>query len=71
MKYLKEKIMELTRDEELIGFLKGKDAVFIASSTGGGTGSGISVLLYEIFSKTFANKDKSKRTFYKRKKRRT
>ena len=62
-KYLKEKIMELTRDEELIGFLKGKDAVFIASSTGGGTGSGISVLLYEIFSKTFANKDKSKKPF--------
>lgn len=50
--FLSKEIMKLLSDEEFKSFLLGLDVVFIVSSTGGGTGSGISLLLTGIIQKT-------------------
>ena len=50
--FLSQEIMKLLADEEFKSFLLELDVVFIVSSTGGGTGSGISLLLTSIIRKT-------------------
>lgn len=52
-KYLKESIMELIKDEEIVKLVSELDIVFIVSSTGGGTGSGTAPLLSNIITSTF------------------
>lgn len=46
--FLQDSIMEFVSDPEIKGTLSNLDIVFIVSSTGGGTGSGISILLTNI-----------------------
>ena len=57
MKFLKAACMELVRDEEFITFMETKQAVFVVSSMGGGTGSGIAPLLSNIIRQSFSTKD--------------
>lgn len=49
--FLSKEIMKLLSDEEFKKFLLDLDVLFIISSTGGGTGSGISLLLTGIIGK--------------------
>lgn len=56
-KFLKAACMELVRDEEFITFMGTKQAVFVVSSMGGGTGSGIAPLLSNIIRQSFSTKD--------------
>lgn len=56
-KFLKAACMELVRDEEFITFMETKQAVFVVSSMGGGTGSGIAPLLSNIIRQSFSTKD--------------
>lgn len=50
---LRKSINDILRKEDFINFFGDKDVVYIVSSTGGGTGSGISPLFYEICSQIF------------------
>ena len=52
-KFLENSIMEFLSDQDIKDFLKGLDIVFIVSSTGGGTGSGISLLLADIINQVY------------------
>lgn len=54
-KYLKDSIIKLLADEEIKNFICDNDVVFIASSTGGGTGSGTAPLMTSILSSTFVD----------------
>jgi len=49
-KFLKSSIMELVADSDVKELLESLDLVFIVSSAGGGTGSGVSILLTDIIS---------------------
>lgn len=51
-KYLKDSVMSLLKDPEMVSFLEELDEVFIVSSTGGGTGSGTAPLMASILYKT-------------------
>lgn len=52
-KFLAQSISDLVNDSDVKAFMKGLDIVFIVSSTGGGTGSGMSLLLTKILTKGF------------------
>ena len=52
-KFLKDSIMDMIQDEKFQKFMKGKDVIFIVSSTGGGTGSGVAPLLSSIIRSSF------------------
>lgn len=54
---LKGGIMELMHAEEFIRFMSDKEVVLIAGSTGGGTGSGIALLLAKILRSSFKRPD--------------
>lgn len=49
-KYLKDSVMDIIKDEEIIKMISPLDVVFIVSSTGGGTGSGTAPLMQKILS---------------------
>lgn len=51
--YLKDSIADIVTDESFINFVKDLDILFIVSSTGGGTGSGISLILSNILQTTY------------------
>lgn len=46
--FLKESVMKLLQDKDFINFCSDADVIFIISSTGGGTGSGIAPMLADI-----------------------
>lgn len=52
--FLKDSIMEMIGDEEVSSILD-KDVLFIVSSTGGGTGSGSSIILADILGEVFVD----------------
>ena len=54
--FVKQYYKDLLKTEDFIGFINNIDVVFIVSSTGGGTGSGMSVILADILSKVYVNK---------------
>ena len=49
-KYLKSDIREITESEDFTKFISGLELIYVVSSTGGGTGSGIAPLLYHMIS---------------------
>lgn len=49
-KFLKSSIKEITESDDFKGFVSKLELIYIVSSTGGGTGSGISPLLYHLVS---------------------
>lgn len=53
--YLKESIMKVLSSDETNKFLNDMDIIFIASSTGGGTGSGTAPLLANIIKSAYAD----------------
>lgn len=52
--FLKDSIMGIIKDETAMNVFK-KDVLFIVSSTGGGTGSGTSIVLSNIISEVYPN----------------
>lgn len=54
---LKDSIMELMHVEEFVRFMSTKEIVIIAGSTGGGTGSGIALLMAKILRSSFKRPD--------------
>lgn len=52
-KFLKESIRKILEEDNFQKFMDAKDVVFITSSTGGGTGSGIAPILTQILKKSF------------------
>jgi cell division GTPase FtsZ len=52
-KYLKDSVMNLIKDEDVVKMISDLDVVFVVSSTGGGTGSGTAPLMSNILSATF------------------
>lgn len=52
-KFLKDAIKKILNEENFIEFMDDKDVIFVISSTGGGTGSGISPILTQILKKSF------------------
>lgn len=57
--FLKKQIMELMSDDDFKNFMSGKEVVYICSSTGGGTGSGMAPILSSIIGNSFKNSDGS------------
>lgn len=53
--YLKDSIMTLLQDQDILDFMKDISELFVVSSTGGGTGSGTAPVLASIFSDTFVD----------------
>jgi tubulin-like protein CetZ len=53
-KFLKDAIMNIINDKELVAVFQ-QDVLFIVSSTGGGTGSGTSILLANILAEIYPN----------------
>lgn len=51
--FLKDGIKKILGEEKLMSFVKDKDVVFVVSSTGGGTGSGIAPVMTQILKKSF------------------
>jgi hypothetical protein len=54
--YMKKEIKNLLNGEVLRELIDDKEVIFIVSSTGGGSGSGISPMLYEVLSSIYATK---------------
>lgn len=54
-KYLKSSVTNLIEDEDVVGLMDSVDVVFIISSTGGGTGSGISPIMARIMADKFVD----------------
>ena len=52
-RFLKESIRKILEQESFIDFMDSKDVIFIISSTGGGTGSGMAPILSQILKKSF------------------
>lgn len=52
-KFLKESIRKILEEKAFIEFMNSKDVMFIISSTGGGTGSGMAPILSQILKKSF------------------
>ena len=59
-KFLKSSVMGLVADERFKAQVADSDAIFIVSSTGGGTGSGMAPLMASIIRQSFRNKDEEK-----------
>ena len=59
-KFLKSSVMSLVADERFKAQVADSDAIFIVSSTGGGTGSGMAPLMASIIRQSFRNKDEEK-----------
>jgi len=55
-RFVKAQIVNLLSQENFVEFLKDNDVVFVASSIGGGTGSGMSPMLVDILSRKYHNK---------------
>lgn len=55
-KFMRNHISTLMKHEKLVKFIEGIEVVFIVSSIGGGTGSGMSPVFTEIISKAFPSK---------------
>ena len=53
--FLRNDIMTVLRDQSLKEFILAQDFVFIVSSTGGGTGSGASPVLYETLNQMYTD----------------
>ena len=51
--YLKDSITSIISDDDVKEFMRGKDIIFIVSSTGGGTGSGTAPLFADIVQSTY------------------
>lgn len=51
--YLKDSIMSIISSDDINDFILSQDVIFIVSSTGGGTGSGVSPLLSSILSAAY------------------
>ena len=60
-KFLKASMMNLMETEDFKNFMVGKDIIFIVSSTGGGTGSGMAPVLSSIIRNAFHDKDGSEK----------
>lgn len=56
-KFLKESIMDMIQDTKFQTFIQGKDAIYIVSSTGGGTGSGAAPILSSIIRNSFRDEE--------------
>ena len=54
--YVKTQYSALLNNEIFDSFITDKDIIFIVSSTGGGTGSGVSIILSDILSRVYQNK---------------
>ena len=54
--FVKQYYKDLLKTEAFDSFMNSGDIVFIISSTGGGTGSGMSIILADILSKVYCNK---------------
>lgn len=52
-KFLKDSIRKILEEKAFIEFMNSKDVIFIISSTGGGTGSGMAPILSQILKKSF------------------
>lgn len=59
--FLKSSIMDMMKDEKFTNFMQHKDVIFIVSSTGGGTGSGMAPILSSIIRQSFHDKDGKER----------
>ena len=57
--FLKKQIMDLMSDEDFKNFMVSKEVVYICSSTGGGTGSGMAPIMSSIIGNSFKNSDGS------------
>lgn len=51
--FLKSSVLKLVEDEQFKKFMTDKDVIFIVSSTGGGTGSGMAPVLSEFIRQSF------------------
>lgn len=60
-KFLKSDITKIVASESFVNFMTSKDVVLIASSTGGGTGSGMAPIMSDIVRKAFKNSDGSEK----------
>ena len=60
-KFLKGSVTSLVSDEKFKSIISSKDVVFIASSTGGGTGSGMAPIMSSIIRQAFRNVDGSEK----------
>lgn len=54
--FVKQYYKDLLKTDDFVDFINNIDVVFIVSSTGGGTGSGMSVILADILSRVYVNK---------------
>lgn len=52
-KFLKGSVMDLMRDEGFVKFTSDKEVICIVSSIGGGTGSGIAPIMYDVVKTAF------------------
>lgn len=59
--FLKSSIMDMMKNEIFVEFMQNKDVIFIVSSTGGGTGSGMAPILSSIIRQSFHDKDGKER----------
>ena len=60
--FLKKSIMDMIQKEEFKNFMSVKDVIFIVSSTGGGTGSGMAPVLSSIIRKSFRDEEGKEKT---------
>ena len=60
-KFLKGSVTSLVSDEKFKSIISSKDVIFIASSTGGGTGSGMAPIMSSIIRQAFRNVDGSEK----------
>lgn len=56
-KFLKSSVIQMVGDESFKNFINGKDIIFIVSSTGGGTGSGMAPVLSKFIRQSFHDAD--------------
>lgn len=52
-KFVKEQVRQLLETEKFVDHIRDRDVVFIISSTGGGTGSGMSPMMTDILSRKY------------------
>ena len=60
-KFLKGAVTKIVSSDKFIEFMDGKDVVIVASSTGGGTGSGMAPMFSSIIRQGFKNADGSEK----------